>query len=179
MTESLLTSLPILLSTLRLLAGPLFLVFGSIPASVTQIVLLLLVVLTDLADGRLARSLDATSRLGAGLDTTADKVFVLCLLLKLMLAERLPSWMFYVMLGQFLILAVAGSIFVFRFGTVPIPDLVAKGGALLAFVTVLVGVAMPSGRLLLTLATLTILANAVHLVTAFLRITSDTGELKL
>jgi len=177
MTEPLLL-LPIALSAIRLLAGPLYLAFGTVPASATQLGLIIFAALTDLADGRLARSLEATSRFGAGLDTTADKVFVLCIFLKLMISGRLPSWAFYIMLAQFLTLAVEGSIFVYRFGAVPIPDLVAKGGALLAFVTALVGVVLPSTRPLLAVVILTIIANTVHLITAFIRITSETGELK-
>lgn len=171
------SSLPIILSAIRLVSGPLYLFFGTAPAPGGQAIFLILVALTDLADGRLAKYLQATSGLGAGLDTTADKIFILAILLKLMLAGRLPAPLLYLMVTQFAILAIEGSIYVYRFGAVPIPDMVAKGGTLLAFVTVIVGVVVPSPSPLLFLSVATVLANSVHLVTAFIRIMSKTGQL--
>lgn len=168
-----LTSVPILLSAVRLVAGPVYLVLGAVPASRLEMSLLFAAALTDVVDGWLARWAGASSAIGAGLDTTADKVFVLAILLKLTLAGRLPAVAFYVILAQFCILGVEGSIYVFKFGAVPVPDLVAKGGALLAFVTAVAGVSLASGTPLLVLSVLTIVANMIHLVTAFIRITAD------
>lgn len=173
MNRYLLAALPMALSTIRLFAGPIYLLVGAVTPSPKQTLLLIVVVLTDVIDGRIARYLGVTSGIGGALDTTSDKVFVLAILLKLMIGHRIPSALFYVMLGQFLVLAVEGSIYVWRFNMVPIPDLAARVSAVFAFTTALVGVTVINQRAVIVLGVLTIVSNCVHIVTAFVRISAD------
>ncbi|MCY0884536.1 MAG: CDP-alcohol phosphatidyltransferase family protein, partial [Firmicutes bacterium] len=54
--------------------------------------------LTDFADGRLARRLGRTTRLGAYLDPLADKVLVLGTAAALVAGGRLSAWVYLVVL---------------------------------------------------------------------------------
>ena len=131
--------LPNLLAGARLLAGPLYLLLGTVPASAVTLALLGVAALTDAFDGRLARYFGATSGFGAALDTTADKIFVLALLLKLAIAGTVPRWLFWVAAGEYLIIAIEGSLYLTKFSLVPVPDMAARVSSILAVATVLIG----------------------------------------
>jgi CDP-diacylglycerol--glycerol-3-phosphate 3-phosphatidyltransferase len=59
---------------------------------------------TDWVDGRLARRWKVTSRLGAFLDTTADKLLVSGALLALVAVDRVSPWLAMVIVGRELVL---------------------------------------------------------------------------
>ena len=59
---------------------------------------------TDWFDGRLARRWEITSRLGAFLDTTADKLLVSGALVALVAVERASPWLATVIVGRELVL---------------------------------------------------------------------------
>jgi len=59
---------------------------------------------TDWVDGRLARRWDVTSRLGAFLDTTADKLLVSGALVALVAVDRASPWFVMVIIGRELVL---------------------------------------------------------------------------
>ena len=165
--------LPNLLTLSRLLAGPLYLFIGKVPASRAQLFWLVTATLTDVVDGRLARYFGTTSGLGATLDTTADKVFVLSLLLKLTLAGVLPKWLFWLVAAQYLTIAVEGFIYLAKFSLIPVPDNAARISSVLAVVTVLSGVTLTDQRPVLVLGILMLIGNFVHVGTAFLRIIAE------
>ncbi|MGX8686203.1 MAG: CDP-alcohol phosphatidyltransferase family protein [bacterium] len=54
--------------------------------------------LSDMLDGFLARQTDTVSKLGAGLDTIADFVFVASCMIRLLPVLRIPAWL-YVWIG--------------------------------------------------------------------------------
>ena len=59
---------------------------------------------TDWFDGRLARRWEVTSKLGAFLDTTADKLLVSGALVALVAADRVSPWLAMVIIGRELVL---------------------------------------------------------------------------
>jgi cardiolipin synthase len=63
--------------------------------------------ITDWADGKLARWLDQSSRLGALLDPAADRLYIVSTLVALALREIVPVWIVAVLVGRELVLGVA------------------------------------------------------------------------
>ena len=102
-------SIPNLLGVLRIVLTPVlfWLVFlGTMSGYLAAGVLLLLMALSDLADGKIARRLNAVSPLGIFLDTTSDKIFVVGALLPMIDRGLLPSWIpFLIIIRDF---AVSG-----------------------------------------------------------------------
>lgn len=88
-------SIPNLLGLLRIVTTPLLfwlVLLGTVSGYIGACVLLLLMALSDLADGRIARRLNAVSPLGVFLDTTSDKIFVASALLPMIERELIWSW---------------------------------------------------------------------------------------
>lgn len=88
-------SLPNLLGLFRILATPLLVWLVLLQSSagyLGAVGLLLLMAISDFADGRIARHLQAVSPLGVFLDTISDKIFVTAALLPLVQNGLLSSW---------------------------------------------------------------------------------------
>jgi CDP-diacylglycerol--glycerol-3-phosphate 3-phosphatidyltransferase len=101
-------TVPNALSVLRLLGVPLFLWLLLGPqADGWAIVVLAVSGFTDWADGKLARWLNQSSRLGALLDPAADRLYIICTLIALALRDVVPAWLVAVLLGRELVLGVA------------------------------------------------------------------------
>ena len=161
--------IPNALSTARLLAGPAFLIWGSLPMHGLVLAGLIAAAATDLVDGRLARTFDVASNFGGGLDTTADKVFTLALALKLADIGVLPIWAFVVLIAQYLLLASIGTRYSLRFHHIPVPELSAHTAAALAVAVVFVGGISLDHRWTIALAVCLMAANLWHLVIALRR----------
>jgi len=100
-------TIPNALSVLRLLGVPLFLWLLLGPqADGWAIVVLAVSGLTDWADGKLARLLNQSSRLGALLDPAADRLYIVCALVALALRDVVPVWLVALLLGRELVLGV-------------------------------------------------------------------------
>ncbi len=100
-------TVPNALSVLRLLGVPLFLWLLLGPEADGWAVIVLMVSgITDWADGKLARWLDQSSRLGALLDPAADRLYIVCTLVALALRDIAPLWMVALLLGRELVLGV-------------------------------------------------------------------------
>jgi cardiolipin synthase len=100
-------TLPNLLSLLRLLGVPLFLWLLLGPhADGWAIVVLALSGVTDWADGKLARALGQSSKLGALLDPAADRLYIVATLVAFVLRDVIPLWVVLVLLGRELVLGV-------------------------------------------------------------------------
>jgi phosphatidylglycerophosphate synthase len=153
----------------RLAAGPIFLIWGSLPARGLVLILLIAAAATDLLDGRIARALKVTSNFGGALDTTADKVFALSLVLKLVEKAVLPWWAFAILLVQYLVLAVAGSIYSYRFHRIPVPEISAHTAAILSVAAVIVGVITLSNFWTAAMAICLMIANLWHIAIAWRR----------
>lgn len=87
-------TLPNLLSIARLLGVPLFLwlVLGP-QADGWALVVLMVSGVTDWLDGKLARTLNQTSRLGAVLDPVADRLYILAVVIGLAIRDVIPWWL--------------------------------------------------------------------------------------
>jgi cardiolipin synthase len=104
-TDRLLT-IPNLLSLLRLAGVPLFLYLLLGPqADGWAIVVLAVGGVTDWLDGKLARLLDQQSRLGALLDPTVDRLYILAALVALGARQVIPWWAVAVLVARDLVLA--------------------------------------------------------------------------
>jgi phosphatidylglycerophosphate synthase len=139
------------------------------------LLLLIAAAATDLVDGRVARALKVTSNIGGGLDTTADKVFALSLMLKLAESAVLPWWILAISLAQYLTLAAVGSIYSRRFHHIPVPEQSAHTAAVLAVAAVIVGVATVNIFWTTALAICLMLANLWHISVAWRRTASIQG----
>jgi cardiolipin synthase (CMP-forming) len=100
-------TLPNLLSLIRLLGVPLFLWLLLGPhADGWAIVVLAVSGFTDWADGKLARALGQSSRLGALLDPAADRLYIVATLVAFVLRDVVPLWVVALLLGRELVLGL-------------------------------------------------------------------------
>jgi cardiolipin synthase len=98
---------PNAISVLRLLGVPLFLWLLLVPeADGWAVVVLMVSGVTDWLDGKLARWLDQSSRLGALLDPAADRLYIVSTLIALALREIVPIWLVALLVGRELVLGV-------------------------------------------------------------------------
>ncbi len=101
-------TVPNALSVLRLLGVPLFLWLLLGPqADGWAVVVLMVAGATDWADGKLARSLGQSSRLGALLDPAADRLYIVATLIAFVLRDVVPLWLVAVLVGRELVLGLA------------------------------------------------------------------------
>jgi CDP-diacylglycerol--glycerol-3-phosphate 3-phosphatidyltransferase len=101
-------TLPNALSLLRLLGVPVFLWLLLGPEEDGWAVAILMVSgFTDWLDGKLARWLDQSSKLGALLDPAADRLYIVSTLVALALRGIVPIWLVAVLVGREVVLAVA------------------------------------------------------------------------
>jgi len=100
-------TLPNVLSVLRLLGVPLFLWLLLGPhADGWAVVVLAVSGATDWADGKLARALGQSSRLGALLDPAADRLYIVATLVAFVIRDVVPLWVVAVLLGRELVLGL-------------------------------------------------------------------------
>jgi cardiolipin synthase len=98
-------TVPNVLSFARLLLVPVFLWLILVPEA-DELALVVLVVsgVTDWLDGRLARALGQTSRLGQLLDPVADRLFTLATVVALVIRDVVPWWLLVVLLARDLVM---------------------------------------------------------------------------
>jgi CDP-diacylglycerol--glycerol-3-phosphate 3-phosphatidyltransferase len=100
-------TVPNALSVLRLLGVPLFLWLLLGPeADGWAVLVLALAGVTDWADGKLARALGQSSRLGALLDPAADRLYIVATLVAFVLRDVVPLWVVAVLLARELVLGL-------------------------------------------------------------------------
>lgn len=93
-------TVPNLLSFARLLGVPPFLWLVLAELDWWALGLLVLAGLSDWLDGKLARMLGQTSRLGVLLDPAADRLYILATLAGLTLREIIPLWLAVLLVGR-------------------------------------------------------------------------------
>lgn len=103
-------TVPNLLSMLRLVLVPVFLVLLVEARFIGALVVLVVASLSDLLDGYLARRLDQITRLGELLDPAADRLYILAALAGLVALGFVPWWILAVILGRDVFIAVLGVI---------------------------------------------------------------------
>jgi CDP-diacylglycerol--glycerol-3-phosphate 3-phosphatidyltransferase len=99
---------PNALSALRLLGVPLFLYLLLGPeADGWAVAILIIAGFTDWLDGKLARWLNQSSRLGALLDPAADRLYIVSTLVALALRDIVPVWIVVLLVGREVVLGLA------------------------------------------------------------------------
>lgn len=121
-------TVPNVLSTLRLLGVPLFLWLMLGPeADGWAFTLLIAQGVTDFLDGKLARVLDQSSRLGALLDPFVDRLYMVTTLLAFVLRDIIPWWVAVLLIGRDALLAL--TLTVYRRRGLPPPEVIYLGKA--------------------------------------------------
>jgi cardiolipin synthase (CMP-forming) len=116
-----LLTVPNVLSLLRLAGIPLFLWLLLGPHDdLLAVLVLALSGLTDWLDGKLARLLDQSSRLGALLDPAVDRLYTLSTLLAFTVREILPWWVVAVLIGRDIVLVLTLPV-LHHYGYGPLP----------------------------------------------------------
>jgi CDP-diacylglycerol--glycerol-3-phosphate 3-phosphatidyltransferase len=85
---------------LRVVAAPVVMALVLGGSDTAAAIVFLLAAVTDWFDGRLARRWKVTTRLGAFLDTTADKLLVSTALIALVSVHRVSPWVALVIVGR-------------------------------------------------------------------------------
>jgi cardiolipin synthase len=94
-------TIPNILSLLRLAGVPVFVYLLLGPeADGWAIAILMMAGVTDWADGKLARMLNQSSRLGALLDPAADRLYILATLIAFVIRDVVPIWVVAIILGR-------------------------------------------------------------------------------
>lgn len=100
-----LMTVPNMLSILRLLLVPVFLILLLSNNSGWALITLVVASATDYLDGLLARLLNQQTRLGQLLDPAADRLYILATLVGLAYTEHIPVWLPFVIVSRDVLLA--------------------------------------------------------------------------
>ncbi|MGC0364218.1 cardiolipin synthase [Rhodococcus sp. 27YEA15] len=126
-TDRILT-VPNALSLVRLLALPFFAYLLLVThADGWALALLMLSGFTDWLDGKLARVLGQTSRLGALLDPLVDRLYVVTTLVTFVARDFIPWWVAAILIGRDLLLAL--TLPIYRRRGLPPPEVIYLGKA--------------------------------------------------
>jgi CDP-diacylglycerol--glycerol-3-phosphate 3-phosphatidyltransferase len=118
------------------------LVLAGSDAEVPAAVLFAIAAATDYWDGRLARRWNITTTLGSFLDTTADKLLVAGVLIALVGADRVSTWVAAIIVGrELIILGLKGAVAVD--GEVISPSIWGKLKTTIQFVAILLAILRP------------------------------------
>ncbi|MBM7504574.1 CDP-alcohol phosphatidyltransferase family protein [Agromyces aurantiacus] len=103
-------TVPNVLSMLRLLLVPVFLILVIAGAYVPALIVLVTASLTDLLDGYLARRFDQVTRLGQLLDPAADRLYIFAALIGLAANQLVPWWIVIVIVARDALIVVLGVV---------------------------------------------------------------------
>ncbi|TFD64100.1 CDP-alcohol phosphatidyltransferase family protein [Cryobacterium sp. Hh38] len=113
-----------MLSFLRLLLVPVFLVLLALGEDAWALVVLSISSFTDWLDGFLARRWNQITRLGQLLDPAADRLYIFAALIGLAWRDLVPWWIVLVVVGRDLFLLALGIVLAnFGFGPLPVHQL--------------------------------------------------------
>ncbi|MEV0946805.1 CDP-alcohol phosphatidyltransferase family protein [Rhodococcus sp. NPDC049939] len=119
-------TVPNVLSVVRLLGVPLFVYLLLVTQSDGWALAILIVSgFTDWLDGKLARVLDQSSRLGALLDPFVDRLYVVTTLVTFVVRGFIPWWVAAILIGRDAILAL--TLVVYRRRGLPAPEVMYLG----------------------------------------------------
>jgi cardiolipin synthase (CMP-forming) len=130
---------------------------------------------TDWIDGRLARRWNATTTLGAFLDTVADKLLVSGVLIALAGADRVSPWIVALIVGRELVLMGVRGVIASE-GDVMVPSMLGKLKTSVQFVAIALAILRPADPVggqyvdewaMLVAAVITVWSAADYLVRAW------------
>ena len=139
-------TIPNILSLLRLLLIPVFLVFLLTGEYLAALITLVFSSITDFVDGFIARRFNQVSRLGQLLDPAADRLFIFSTLIGLAWQGFLPWWLVGAIIARDVLLLVLGIILANHgFGPLPVHHLGKMGtfALLFAMPVLVLGAAFP------------------------------------
>jgi CDP-diacylglycerol--glycerol-3-phosphate 3-phosphatidyltransferase len=116
-------------------------------AELAALVLFCVAAATDWVDGRLARRWGVTSKLGSFLDTTADKLLVSGVLIALLAAGRVSTWIVAVIIGRELVVMGLRGV-VASEGEVMAPSMLGKLKTSIQFLAIALAIFRPGERIL-------------------------------
>ncbi len=99
-------TIPNVLSFLRLVGVPFFLVLILGHHDIAAVVLLAIASITDLIDGRIARRFNQMSQLGQVLDPAADRLYIFATVIGLAMRGIIPWWLLAVLVGRDVVMAL-------------------------------------------------------------------------
>ena len=122
--SSRIVTIPNILSLLRLLLIPVFLVLLVLGHFGWALLLIAVSAITDFVDGYVARHFNQVSRLGQLLDPAVDRLFILSTLAGLGWVGVLPWWFVGVIVARDVLLLILGVVLAnHRFGPLPVHHL--------------------------------------------------------
>jgi cardiolipin synthase len=139
-------TVPNVLSLVRLLLIPVFLVLLVVGEYGYALLTLVISSVTDFVDGFIARRFNQVSRLGQLLDPAVDRLFIFSTLIGLAWQEVVPWWLVVVIVGRDLLLLVLGIVLAnYGYGPLPVHHLgkVATFALLFALPVLVLAVAFP------------------------------------
>ena len=101
-----LRSIPNMLSVLRLLMVPVFLVLLLNGQFIAALIVLMVASATDWLDGQIARRFNQVTRLGQLLDPAADRLFIFAALIGLTINGNIPLWLSLIVVSRDLMLVI-------------------------------------------------------------------------
>ena len=117
-------TIPNLLSAIRVLLVPVFLVLVLAEQDFAALVVIIISSASDYLDGVIARRFDQMTRLGQLLDPAADRLFILAAVIALAVREVVPWWLVAVIVGRDVMLVVLGLVLAqHRYGPLPVHHL--------------------------------------------------------
>ena len=96
-------NLPNKLTLLRICMIPFFVIFAKLPGygmQIVAVVIYILACLTDMLDGKIARSQNLITNFGKFMDPIADKLLVMSAMIVLTAQGRMPDWVCILMLAR-------------------------------------------------------------------------------
>lgn len=139
-------TVPNLLSTLRLLLVPVFLILILNHYNWQAVVVLAIAGITDYLDGFFARKFKQVTRLGQLLDPAADRLYIFATLVGLSLVGYIPFWLAAVIIARDLLMLIGYPILASNgYGPLPVHYLGKAGtfALLYAFPLLLIAAAFP------------------------------------
>jgi cardiolipin synthase len=140
-------TIPNVLSMVRLLLIPVFLVLLVLEQYGWALLLIAVSSITDFVDGYIARHFNQITRLGQLLDPAADRLFILSTLVGLGWVGVLPWWFVAAIVARDVLLLVLGVVLAnHRFGPLPVHHLGKMGtfAILFSMPVILLGSAVPA-----------------------------------
>ena len=108
------------ISVVRLMSIPVFLVLVINDQLLTAFILLVAAVLTDFVDGMIARAMNQITRLGQFLDPFADRLFIAATVIALAIQDVVPWWFVAAVMLRDALLGVGGLV-MSRYGAATLP----------------------------------------------------------
>ena len=129
-------TVPNVLSFVRIAALPLFVYWMLVTPYQDGFAFVLLVIsgATDFLDGKLARLLDQSSKLGAVLDPLVDRLYLLCIIVTFLMRDLIPWWLALALVARDVLLTFTLPIYRRR-GLLPPPVIYLGKGATFALMS--------------------------------------------